>query len=109
MKLKWTEQALEGFHNIQSQYYTQSENAQYKKRLLENIQEKVILLGTSIPVKQDEWKGSYKIIIDKFIVYYSFSEKRSEEHTSELQSRGHLVCRLLLEKKKLSYSMNHTE
>src|SRR5207253_4313597 len=25
-------------------------------------------------------------------------EKRSEEHTSELQSRGHLVCRLLLEK-----------
>src|SRR5690625_6818039 len=25
---------------------------------------------------------------------------KSEEHTSELQSRGHLVCRLLLEKKK---------
>src|SRR5437660_8071935 len=32
-----------------------------------------------------------------------FSAKgRSEEHTSELQSRGHLVCRLLLEKKKAS-------
>src|SRR5207253_3528210 len=28
------------------------------------------------------------------------SSDRSEEHTSELQSRGHLVCRLLLEKKK---------
>src|SRR5207253_63653 len=28
------------------------------------------------------------------------AEIRSEEHTSELQSRGHLVCRLLLEKKK---------
>src|SRR5439155_19722213 len=28
------------------------------------------------------------------------SPARSEEHTSELQSRGHLVCRLLLEKKK---------
>src|SRR5690625_82950 len=27
-------------------------------------------------------------------------QQRSEEHTSELQSRGHLVCRLLLEKKK---------
>src|SRR5690625_5479331 len=27
-------------------------------------------------------------------------ELRSEEHTSELQSRGHLVCRLLLEQKK---------
>src|SRR5690625_4708007 len=30
----------------------------------------------------------------------SSSQERSEEHTSELQSRGHLVCRLLLEKKK---------
>src|SRR5690625_6246394 len=29
-----------------------------------------------------------------------FENLRSEEHTSELQSRGHLVCRLLLEKKK---------
>src|SRR2546422_6369893 len=29
-------------------------------------------------------------------------EPRSEEHTSELQSRLHLVCRLLLEKKKLN-------
>src|SRR5215208_3780772 len=28
------------------------------------------------------------------------ARSRSEEHTSELQSRGHLVCRLLLEKKK---------
>src|SRR2546422_7571645 len=32
---------------------------------------------------------------------------RSEEHTSELQSRLHLVCRLLLEKKK-THSRNHT-
>src|SRR5690625_6502142 len=29
-------------------------------------------------------------------------KKRSEEHTSELQSRGHLVCRLLLEKKHIT-------
>src|SRR2546422_7181352 len=31
---------------------------------------------------------------------------RSEEHTSELQSRLHLVCRLLLEKKKKKHKMN---
>src|SRR2546429_7026353 len=34
---------------------------------------------------------------------------RSEEHTSELQSRLHLVCRLLLEKKKICYSNRHVE
>src|SRR5690625_289811 len=33
---------------------------------------------------------------------------RSEEHTSELQSRGHLVCRLLLEKKKNISSIKYT-
>src|SRR5438552_13518407 len=30
---------------------------------------------------------------------------RSEEHTSELQSPDHLVCRLLLEKKKITYTV----
>src|SRR5690348_17893189 len=33
-----------------------------------------------------------------------YSEDRSEEHTSELQSPVHLVCRLLLEKKKIQYN-----
>src|SRR5690625_7029074 len=36
-----------------------------------------------------------------------FSGLRSEEHTSELQSRGHLVCRLLLEKKKINIKSLH--
>src|SRR5258708_12546186 len=33
---------------------------------------------------------------------------RSEEHTSELQSPDHLVCRLLLEKKKNTHASPHT-
>src|SRR5690625_6159995 len=43
-----------------------------------------------------------KIMWDK--VGISRNRERSEEHTSELQSRGHLVCRLLLEKKKQKQS-----
>src|SRR3712207_8104089 len=35
-------------------------------------------------------------------------ERRSEEHTSELQSRQYLVCRLLLEKKKPMTHGSHT-
>src|SRR5690625_6717476 len=37
----------------------------------------------------------------KMLSFYEkgYDYERSEEHTSELQSRGHLVCRLLLEKK----------
>src|SRR5438876_5386559 len=33
---------------------------------------------------------------------------RSEEHTSELQSPVHLVCRLLLEKKKINDTLTHS-
>src|SRR5205814_10731500 len=39
------------------------------------------------PTRPDTWPASWK-------------RRRSEEHTSELQSLRHLVCRLLLEKKK---------
>src|SRR5690625_6586037 len=42
----------------------------------------------------NEW-GNFRYSDSRFSLYY-----RSEEHTSELQSRGHLVCRLLLDKKK---------
>src|SRR5439155_24918070 len=44
------------------------------------------------PVSSDQSAGSCGL-----------GRRRSEEHTSELQSRGHLVCRLLLEKKKESF------
>src|SRR5437870_3360801 len=46
------------------------------------------LIGLSLP---SFWLGTLIIVL--FSLYL-----RSEEHTSELQSRGHLVCRLLLEK-----------
>src|SRR5690625_4702639 len=48
---------------------------------------------------QEEAEAAGKIIIKEAIADI-FLQLRSEEHTSELQSRGHLVCRLLLEKKK---------
>src|SRR5690554_7351022 len=39
--------------------------------------------------------------------YFKYMYDRSEEHTSELQSRPHLVCRLLLEKKKKKKKKNN--
>src|SRR3989442_11889885 len=49
------------------------------------------ILGHS-PVTAEGWEGCLSVD--------GLRGKRSEEHTSELQSRPHLVCRLLLEKKK---------
>src|SRR3989442_7237455 len=46
-------------------------------------------------------KAAADLLVRSYVNTYSFPAiVRSEEHTSELQSRPHLVCRLLLEKKK---------
>src|SRR3712207_3292379 len=47
------------------------------------------------------WIGKYQKLSEAFIEKYKdkLDWERSEEHTSELQSRQYLVCRLLLEKK----------
>src|SRR5207253_11264899 len=44
-------------------------------------------------VRLDDWAIGARIALKR-----RYEPHRSEEHTSELQSRGHLVCRLLLEK-----------
>src|SRR5690349_23719449 len=43
--------------------------------------------------------GMYNIASSPTLTHVTFGHNRSEEHTSELQSRRDLVCRLLLEKK----------
>src|SRR5690348_18170421 len=53
--------------------------------------------GVRTPVSTELRRSRYPLRPDRRIIG---SAKRSEEHTSELQSPVHLVCRLLLEKKK---------
>src|SRR2546422_3361693 len=63
----------------------------------ERIREKVLseqLGGSRTPIREALLK------LQMAGVVVCNSRRRSEEHTSELQSRLHLVCRLLLEKKK---------
>src|SRR5439155_14655241 len=53
-------------------------------------------LGINIRVREFEFGRAQQVLF-----HARPNSNRSEEHTSELQSRGHLVCRLLLEKKKV--------
>src|SRR2546428_7830078 len=62
-------------------------------------------------VDDDPWKRDPEQLLLRVIVNHTWLRPRSEEHTSELQSRSDLVCRLLLEKKKISlisYTMKYT-
>src|SRR5690625_5517769 len=59
-----------------------------------NIAESASINDKELIVQDSKDEEIYDLPKDEFFV------SRSEEHTSELQSRGQLVCRLLLEKKK---------
>src|SRR3712207_8506563 len=69
----------------------------------------VVLLGDDPQVHQAEGRGTDvpgltrqgEALLEDGGGLRQVVEERSEEHTSELQSRQYLVCRLLLEKKKI--------
>src|SRR5690625_6778401 len=75
------------------------------KFLLYKAKEKklqVLLINNCYYIKNNKAKAILHLNIGESIddsSYIKVEDERSEEHTSELQSRGHLVCRLLLEKK----------
>src|SRR5258708_31102251 len=55
-------------------------------------------LALRLGVRSNAIVGKHYISFQEFLKF--LRHRRSEEHTSELQSPDHLVCRLLLEKKK---------
>src|SRR5258708_29812824 len=65
----------------------------------------ILELSSLLRGEASEWLGheDFNLLIDRAQKFDS--SRRSEEHTSELQSPDHLVCRLLLEKKKSIWKM----
>src|SRR5438309_8233346 len=96
-------------------YVAQNRRARHDYLIEDTIEAGVVLQGTEVKVLRqgqasiaeayaDEDAGEL-YLVNANIPEYSASahfnhQPRSEEHTSELQSQFHLVCRLLLEKKK---------
>src|SRR2546429_3966220 len=57
-------------------------------------------LHDALPISCEPLTAVVEILVGPPLLTVDDGDARSEEHTSELQSRLHLVCRLLLEKKK---------
>src|SRR5258705_1818638 len=80
------------------------DDTQFSARLNPDAPGQVRLLAGNLPVYLCSLRDDTKRLLAVLAVVCRATEgqgrKRSEEHTSELQSLRHLVCRLLLEKKK---------
>src|SRR5690625_1952460 len=81
---------LKGISEDVTEIILNLKQVRFKKKVEEEVSREKIQL--SIKDKTEFTAGIIESATNSF--------ERSEEHTSELQSRGHLVCRLLLEKKK---------
>src|SRR2546430_9017787 len=72
----------------------------YERAVLQHLVDKVgaerVLLGSDYPVGEGK---PVEFVTGTDTLSPTQQERRSEEHTSELQSQSNLVCRLLLEKK----------
>src|SRR5438874_10723808 len=68
------------------------------------------LVFYQVRIMRCNFSNHHLIVFGVVLVFHLEDSSRSEEHTSELQSRRDLVCRLLLEKKKIiiRQSKNYT-
>ena len=79
---------------------------QKKTLLYPNIHAELARSGLTVAMLADYMGMTAQNLYGKLKGATAVTEKRSEEHTSELQSRENLVCRLLLEKKKKKKKTN---
>lgn len=56
--------------------FSQQETKRYKVELVRKIQQKVAVVLETMPVNEPSWQGTYRILVDKYKVYYSFSEDK---------------------------------
>ena len=74
MQIRWTRAARKCLASIQSSHFTKEETEAYKKALVQSIEYKIVAILRSMPSKEPKWKGTYRILADRYKVYYSFSE-----------------------------------
>src|SRR5690625_6499807 len=77
----------------------EEQNKENMENILVNSNRSKLLIDDLLTISRLE-QEDFQLDLQTVLMDSILEEIRSEEHTSELQSRGHLVCRLLLEKKK---------
>jgi len=73
MVSRWTNAAKKSLSGIQSSHFTKEETKKYKQSFVRRIEDRIRTVMESMPSTEPGWQGTYKILVDWYKVYYSFS------------------------------------
>lgn len=70
-RVQWSLESLRFLQSIESLHFTENETSEYRRNLMHEIERKIILLGTSMPSKEEQYFGTYRVVVGRHKVYYS--------------------------------------
>ena len=72
-RVLWSLESLRLLQNIGSLHFTEDETSTYLRQLVHEIERKIILIETSMPSKEEQYFGTYRVIVGRHKVYYSIN------------------------------------
>lgn len=70
-RVHWSLESLIFLQNVESLHFTEDETSEYRRKLMREIERKVILLGRSMPSQEEQHFGTYRVVVGRHKAYYS--------------------------------------
>ena len=72
-RVQWSVESLRSLQDMKSLRFTEEETSGYRRKIMREIERKIMLLGTSMPSKEEQHYGIYRVVVDRHKVYYSLN------------------------------------
>lgn len=76
MVIRWTNAAKKSLSSIRSIHFTQEETQKYKQSLVRRVEDHIRTVMESMPSTEPDWQGTFRFLVDRYKVYYSFSANK---------------------------------
>ena len=85
LTIRWSREVLRLLQAIESPRFSARETVEYRRRLMGDIERKVQVLGTSMPSPEEQYMGTYRILVDTYKVYYSLNAAHTEAYIEAIK------------------------
>ncbi len=71
--IRWSRRALGTISSLTSARFSVDETIEYRRRLLQMVESKIMLLGASMPSRDEQYRGTFFVLVDRYKIYYKLS------------------------------------